>query len=173
MIFSIRTIIRGRVAPDHRLSCSSKLWKQGLMELKQRGDGKRESGAFLLGKNFGERRVIKGFTFYDDLDPHCLDTGIVVFDGTYYSHLWQLCREQELEVVADVHTHPEQAQQSSSDRAHPMIPKAGHIAVIVPNFAQHACHLSELGIYEYQGNHGWQDHSGQDARKFFYIGLWG
>jgi proteasome lid subunit RPN8/RPN11 len=143
------------------------------MELKQRGGGRRESGAFLLGKKNGEQRAITGFRFYDDLDPHCLDTGIVVFDGTYYNQLWQLCREQGLEVVADMHTHPEQAQQSSSDRAHPMIPKAGHIAVIVPNFAQYAFSLSELGIYEYQGNHCWQDHSGQAARKFLYIGLWG
>jgi len=81
MIYSIRATIRGLVAPNHRLSCSSKLWRQGLTELKQRGGGKRESGAFLLGKRNGEQRAITGFTFYDDLDPHCLDTGIVVFDG--------------------------------------------------------------------------------------------
>jgi proteasome lid subunit RPN8/RPN11 len=155
------------------LSCSSKLWRQGLTELKQRGGGKRESGAFLLGKRNGERRAITGFTFYDDLDPHCLDTGIIVFDGAYYNQLWQRCREQGLEVLADVHTHPGQAQQSSSDRTHPMVPKAGHIALIVPHFARHVCHMSELGIYEYQGNHCWQDHSGRDANQFFYVGLWG
>lgn len=173
MTFSIRTTIRGFVAPEHRLSCSSKLWRAGLMELKLRGGGYRESGAFLLGKQYGKRRMITGFAFYDDLDPHCLDTGIVMFDGAYYSRLWQLCREKGQEVIADVHTHPGQARQSPDDRAHPMIAKAGHIALIVPGFAQHTVRMSELGIYEYKGNHCWQNHSGQAASKFFYIGLWG
>src|SRR2546430_11791246 len=105
MSFSIRTTIRGLVAPEHHLSCSSKVWRAGLIELKRRGDGCRESGAFLLGKNYGQRREISDFAFYDDFDPHCLDTGIVVFDGAFYGLLWQRCREEGLEVVADVHTH--------------------------------------------------------------------
>ncbi len=173
MIFSIRTTIRGLLAPKHRLSCSSKLWRDGLMELNLRGGGHRESGAFLFGKRYGDQRVIMDFAFYDDLDPHCLDTGIVVFDGTYYSRLWQLCRERRQEVVADVHTHGGRARQSPDDRANPMIAKPGHIALIVPGFAQHAVRASELGIYQYKGGHCWHDYSGQAASAFFYIGLWG
>ena len=81
MNFSIRAIIRGLVAPNHRLSCPRELWYAGLRELKSRGGGRRESGAFLLGKNYdGIRRVCR-FVYYDDLDPHCLDQGYVVFDG--------------------------------------------------------------------------------------------
>lgn len=173
MTFSIRTTIRGLVAPKHRLSCSANLWQAGLMELKQRGGSYRESGAFLLGKRNGQRRIITDFAFYDDLDPHCLDKGFVVFDGAYYGLLWQRCREKGLAVVADVHTHPGPARQSLDDRANPMIAKAGHIALIVPDFAQHAVRRADLGIYEYQGEHSWQDHSGQTACTFFYIGKWG
>jgi proteasome lid subunit RPN8/RPN11 len=173
MTFSMRAVIRACVAPDHQLSCSARLWRAGLQELAQRGEGKRESGAFLLGERWRSRRRIRRFVCYDDLDPCCLETGIVVFDGAGYGPLWQLCRETGLDVVADVHTHPGLAQQSDADRRHPMVATAGHIAIIVPWFAERVVTPADLGVYEYRGQHSWTDHSGQDARRFFYIGIWG
>ncbi len=141
--------------------------------MRRRGEGRRESGAFLLGDLDGERRAVERFVFYDDLDPRCLDTGIVVFDGSKYPLLWRLCRETGLKVVADVHTHPGPARQSASDRANPMIAKPGHVALIVPDLARRAVGASELGVYEYEGDHRWRDHSGHEAGKFFYVGIWG
>ncbi len=173
MIYSIRASIRERVAPDHRLSCSSRLWRALLHELARRGGGHRESGAFLLGKRVGNRRVVHGFICYDDLDPHCLDKGIVVFDGAGYGLLWQHCRKARLEVVADVHTHGGLAQQSTADQDHPMIATPGHIALIVPGFALRLVGARELGVYEYLGEHRWQSYDGKAAGCFFYIGFWG
>ena len=173
MTFSIRRIIRGLVAPSHGLSCSATLWNEGLKELRRRTEGRHESGAFLLGKCEGDRRAVTRFVYYDDLDPHSLDTGIVVFDGAGYGPLWQLCRETGLTVVADVHTHPGNEGQSCSDRDNPMIAKPGHIAIIVPRFAERVFMPNRLGIYEYEGEHRWHDHSGPAAGEFFYIGYWG
>ena len=170
---SIRTIIRGLVAPEHRLSCPAHLWRAGLAELRRRGDGRRESGAFLLGRRDGQRRAIARFAYYDDLDPRCLDSGIVVFDGAGFPALWSLCREAGLEVVADVHTHPGAPRQSPADRANPMIAQAGHVALIVPDFARRGRRAAELGIYEYAGEHRWRDCGGARAGRFFYIGIWG
>jgi proteasome lid subunit RPN8/RPN11 len=173
MISSIRATIRELVAPERHLTCSAKLWESGLKELKRRSGGYRESGAFLLGCQSDKGRRVSRFVFYDDLDLHCLDTGIVVFDGSGYGPLWKLCRETKLSVVADVHTHPGAPYQSSLDRDNPMIATSGHIALIVPNFAKRMVRQHEIGIYEYLGNHRWHDHSGRAARDFFYIGLWG
>jgi proteasome lid subunit RPN8/RPN11 len=173
MIYFIRASIRERVAPDHRLSCPSRLWRTLLHELARRGGGHRESGAFLLGKRIGGRRVVRGFICYDDLDPHCLDSGIVMFDGAGYGPLWQHCRKARLEVVADVHTHGGPARQSRADRDHPMIATPGHIALIVPEYAQHLVSARELGVYEYLGGHRWQSYDGKLAARFFYIGVWG
>ena len=92
MTFFIRRIIRGFGAPKHRLSCSTRLWKEGLTELRKRTEGVHESGAFLLGYEEEARRKITRFAYYDDFDPRSLDTGIVVFDGSGYGPLWQLCR---------------------------------------------------------------------------------
>lgn len=172
MTFSIRTIIRAFAAPEHRLSCSSKLWRAGLEELRRRGGGRHESGAFLLGRSNGERRRVERFVFYDDLDPHSLDTGIVVFDGAGYGPLWKICRESGLEVIADVHTHEYAPKQSPADRANPMVAARGHVALIVPSFAERVFMPAELGIYEYEGEHHWHEHSGSGAGRFFYVGFW-
>lgn len=174
MISLIQKTMRGFAAPNHKISCSTKLWNEGLLELRKRTEGFHESGAFLLGKDDGARRRITRFAYYDDLDPRSLDTGIVVFDGSGYGPLWQLCRETGLTVVADVHVHPGVARQSHSDRTNPMIANKRHIALIVPDFAERVFRPAELGIYEYKGAHTWNDYSGaQAADDFFYVGFWG
>lgn len=166
-------IIRALVAPNHRLSCPPKLWREGLLELRRRGESLHESGAFLLGTRIGNRRNITRFVYYDDLDPHCLDTGIVVFDGAGYGPLWKLCREAQLEVVADIHTHGGRAVQSTLDRDNPMIARPGHVALIAPYFAEQVLRPIDLGVYEYEGEHRWKDLSGPNAGQYFYMGFWG
>ena len=122
MNFSIAETIRRLLAPRHELSCSWFLWRRLLVCLRERGHGKsRESGAFLLGHHNGRCARITDFVLYDDLDPHCLDTGIVRFDGRYFGVLWAICKERGLSVVADIHVHPGGSQQSESDRTYPMI----------------------------------------------------
>lgn len=170
--YFIRATIRALVAPDHRLSCSSNLWQQGLLELKFRGEGRRESGAFLLGLEDRERRTITRFVFYDDLDQRCLDTGAIVFNGAAYGKLWDLCRATGLTVVADVHTHPGLARQSFIDKRNPMIAQKGHVAIVVPDLARRVFQVNELGVYEYQGSHRWKEFTGKNAAHYFYIG-WG
>ncbi|MGH7618154.1 MAG: hypothetical protein ACREPM_13070 [Gemmatimonadaceae bacterium] len=117
--------------------------------------------------------MVHRFVYYDDLDPNCLESGIVVFDGGGYTPLWALCRETGLQVVADVHTHPGVARQSGADRCNPMIATRGHLAIIVPNFARRDVDAGGLGIYEYLGSHEWIDHSGREASEIFYTGFWG
>src|SRR5687767_171170 len=173
MSFSIRATIRAFVAPNHQLACPAPLWRALLHELRRRGGGHGESGAFLLGRTFGRRRRVESIAFYDDLDPDSLKTGIVVFDGRGYGPLWTHCRETGRTVVADVHTHAGAARQSSLDRDNPMIATAGHVAIIVPSFAQGRVQLADLGIYEYEGAHRWRDLSGPRASHYFYVGFWG
>jgi proteasome lid subunit RPN8/RPN11 len=173
MTFSLRATIREFVAPEHQLSVSSRLWQAGVQELRRRGEGKHESGAFVLGHWQGVQRHMSCFVYYDDLEPHCLNTGVVIFDGSGYGPLWQLCRSTGLSVVADVHTHPGLARQSPDDRAHPMVAQAGHTAIIIPRFATEPVRIEELGIYEYEGNHRWRSYLGSAARRFLYIGRWG
>jgi proteasome lid subunit RPN8/RPN11 len=130
-------------------------WMRLFRELRRRGGGERESGAFLLSKQ-GSRRIIK-FIYYDDLDPTALDTGIVVFHGAGFVPLWDFCRRANMRVVADIHTHRDHwTKQSEADRTHPMIGQKGHVSLIAPYFAQrNLFSLHGVGIFLYVGNHEW------------------
>lgn len=131
------------------------IWWRLIRELRRRGSGQRESGAFLLGIH-GSNQV-SHFICYDDLDSSALETGIITFHGEGFVPLWEFCRARKMRVLADVHTHPDQwTGQSGSDSIHPMIAQSGHIALIVPHFARrHFQSLAGVGIYEYCGNHRW------------------
>jgi hypothetical protein len=132
------------------------VWWRLIRELKCRGGGCRESGAFLLGGS-GARKATH-FICYDDLDPTALDTGIIIFHGEGFVPLWEFCRTHKMRVLADVHSHVGQwIGQSDSDRTHPMICQNGHVALIIPHLAQRWLQsLAGVGIHEYCGDHRWK-----------------
>ena len=164
--------MRRLFAPRHELSCSWFLWRRLRVRLRERGRRRsRESGAFLLGRREGGGAHVVDFVLYDDLDPHALDTGIVRFDGRYFSELWAICKARGLTVVADVHVHPAGSGQSDSDRDHPMISRAGHIALILPNFAAGFQPRREIGVYRYLGAKRWETVPSPERSRFFHIGL--
>jgi len=167
MISSTRDRILAWLVPEHRLRCLRTLWNRMLDELAWRGLGERESGAFLVGRLWGERREILDVVYYDDLAPEALVDGTILFPGGAFGALWRRCRQRRMQVVADIHTHPTVARQSWTDREHPMIAEVGHIALIAPRFARRPFDDRELGIYEYLGGHQWRDRSGASAGRFF------
>lgn len=169
---SIAETIRRLWAPQHEISCSWLLWENLCRQLRERGrSASRESGAFLLGRQNGDKRRIVHFVLYDDLDPRCLDSGIVHFDGRYFSELWSICKDRDLDVVADIHVHPGLAEQSTSDRMNPMISVAGHIAFILPDFARTPMRRQDIGIFRYLGRKQWSRIPPAARDQFLHIGL--
>jgi proteasome lid subunit RPN8/RPN11 len=139
-----------------KLQMTLSLWKKLIKELNKRGEGKRETGAFLLGPKSG--KLITEFICYNDLDPHAFNSGIIIFNGDGYIPLWKKCSEANLKVLADVHTHPgDWTDQSGSDMKYPMVAQAGHIALIIPFFAVKRNQLlNGVGIHEFLGNKKWR-----------------
>lgn len=131
-----------------------RLWFKLLWGLRFRGRGVRESGAFLIGSN----KRVKDVIFYDDLDPHSLDTGIIEFSGIGHLKLWDILKERKMEILADIHTHPgASTQQSYSDQTHPMVRIKGHIALIAPNYGRFPFYKMELcSAYLYLGDFQWR-----------------
>lgn len=172
MTFSAKAIIRALVAPDHGLRCSASLWRSVMTELDRRGARRHEAGVFLLGTTVDDRRVAQDVVFYDDLDANAYSTGVCVLHAPAFAKLWAICRERGLSVVADVHTHGGRAIQSEADRTNPMVARAGHIAIIVPDFARPSTRMRDVGIYEYRGNHMWAERSPRRMSGFFYVGMW-
>ena len=157
--------------PQPLLRIDAQLWQELLSELRGRGDGRRESGAFLLGPDANDRpRYVADVAYYDDLDPTSL-TGGISFSGSAYARLWDECVERGLDVVGDVHTHPGQwVGQSPTDRDHPMLPQAGHVGLIVPHFAEKALAARDVGVHEYLGDGHWRSWLGRAAGRRLQIG---
>jgi hypothetical protein len=134
------------------------LWGRLVRELRKRGRGERESGAFLLGRP-GSGKITK-FICYDDLDERALESGIITFHGPGFVELWNRCEREKLRVMADAHTHPSSwVDQSNSDRTHPMVAQKGHISLILPNYGFGVkWTLKGVGIHEYLCDHRWKSH---------------
>ncbi|MAT67945.1 MAG: hypothetical protein CMJ58_00295 [Planctomycetaceae bacterium] len=142
------------------------LWRRLHRQLRHRGGGMRESGAFLLGDRTrrGVDRV-RRFVCYDDLDPNCLAKGYIEFCAPGFSRLWAECRRWDMDVLGDVHTHPGGSCQSETDRMHPMISEAGHVGVIIPSYAGgSAFRFGDVSVYEYLGDYRWLNWSGSHRR---------
>lgn len=172
MIFSIKAIIRAFAAPNHAVSCRAGYWRRLVGEIERRGGYATEAGAFLLGREVGGRAQVESAVFYDDLDSKAYATGACILHGDAFSKLWSLCRERQQSVLADVHSHPGAGFQSYEDRTNPMVARAGHIALILPDFGRWPIDQSRFGIYEYRGDHEWIDRRPIVAPGFFHTGFW-
>lgn len=148
---------------------SASTWLELMADLRARGRAKRESGAFLLGRAVGQVRLVQRWVAYDVLDPDALSYGYVRLNTQAFTKLWALCEELRLEVVADVHTHPGNPRQSSSDRANPMISQPGHVALIVPNFAQGVVLPYSVSVNIYAGNKRWNSFFGRNAEMLIHL----
>ncbi|WP_395015318.1 hypothetical protein [Dongia sp.] len=85
--------------------------------------------------------------------------------------VWERCRALRQDVVADVHTHPMGFGQSAIDQANPMMPEVGHLALIVPRYANKLYFPGDIGMYEFRGRDGWLDHS-HLGQTFFKLKGW-
>ncbi|MGD0021269.1 MAG: hypothetical protein ABSC54_03100 [Smithellaceae bacterium] len=150
------------------------LWALMVLELRQRGAGKGESGAFLLGRRQGFSAQATNYICYDDLDPQACRYGAVTFHAAGYADLWQYCREKKVEVLADVHTHPgKSVEQSPIDRRNPMVPVVGHIATILPNYGYTPWwSLRDVGVYEYLGDLKWRAYGPSEKRRPIRLTIW-
>ena len=149
------------------------LWLRLVGDLHARGRGSRESGAFLMGRKNAASRSVVSYICYDDLDRNAL-TGIVEFHRAGFSKLWDICREQGLQVLADVHTHPGgDVRQSSLDKANPMLPVRGHVALIVPRFGKTPkWSLSLIGVYRFEGAGQWESFKPTDENCPVRLSFW-
>jgi proteasome lid subunit RPN8/RPN11 len=145
------------------------LWVGLLEHLRRRGGGIRESGAFLLGNMVGARRGVSDFIPYEHLQDDALNEDFVALRADSFSKLWAECDRRRMSVVADVHTHRFGPQQSMSDRVNPMMALAGHVALIVPRFAQGLVNVEDLGAHVYRGAHRWTSYFGRDTRQIVKI----
>lgn len=152
------------------VSISKRQWSVLVRQLARRGQRRRESGAFLLGR-LSDRPTsthvawpVSDVTYFDDLDADCLTGGITF---TRFDALWEVCRARRATVIADVHTHPgDWVEQSQIDSSNPMISSLDHVAIILPNYANGRPKPTDSGVYRHLGGKNWAaDHASFEVRE--------
>ena len=152
-----------------RLSFKKQQWDDLIADLRARGQGRRESGAFLLGRvRPGVKEVVMWLP-YDEMDPSSLNYDYVRIRTLSFSKLWNSCEANRLVVVGDIHTHPLGPRQSPSDKANPMVSVAGHIALIAPRFAIGNVAPIDVSVNVYLGAGKWASHEGQQAASLIVL----
>ena len=161
--------LRGVSDMQNQLVIKRRLWESLTSHLRRQGQGVRESGAFLLGSIISNQRQIQDFLPYERLQADALHDDYVALNSTSFAKLWAQCRAKTLSVVGDVHTHRFGPQQSISDKANPMIARQGHMAIIIPRFAQGIVRPVDLGVHNYCGSHQWSSVFGDDVNQQFSV----
>lgn len=139
------------------------VWNALMEDLRVRGQGRRESGAFLLAGADAATPVITSWLPYDELAPESLAYAYVRLESEAFTRLWTFCAEEQVKVVADIHTHPTGPGQSASDKKYPMVAFAGHVALIAPWFAQRSPTPYDVSLNVYQGGGKWLNYYHHEA----------
>lgn len=134
-----------------------------MTDLAERGRGERESGAFLLARKGDAGNTVHAWITYEMLDEQSLQHDYIRLDSRAFTRLWAHCDARNLTVVGDVHTHPLGPRQSPSDRQHPMIALAGHVALVVPQFAIGDPRPEDVSFNVYLGGGRWASFYGPKA----------
>lgn len=146
------------------------LWLELTGHLNRASAGSQESGAFLLGSidDAGGRNAAS-FVPYDQLDVAALHEQAVRVRTAAFSRLYDICGQRGQRVIADIHAHPRSAWPSGIDKANPMMAVAGHMALIVPNYASLPVRLELMTVNIYLGPGQWFTASGRDVNKHLEI----
>lgn len=153
------------------LMIPKKLWTTTLRLLRERSAGFRESGALFLGKisPLGERMATRAIA-YHDLDDDRASEGFLEISEAAKHQLYGLLEDENLRLVAMVHTHPSQwVGLSTIDQANKISSKVGFWSIVLPNFGQQPWEIQHTGFH-IREDHGWQQLDSHLRDQLFRVG---
>lgn len=150
----------------HIISIPAYIWDETVRGLAGRSQGLRESGCIWAGKRNELTWTVKEVVFLDDLPGVRRHQLYHRMPRVAINKLFELLREKDLQIIADLHTHPtDWVELSDTDKIHPIEYRIGLIAIVFPNFAQFPHTFINLGVHEYLGSSEWQRLSLSEVNK--------
>lgn len=90
-------------------------------------------------------------------------TGPALF--RFNSWLW----ERRLELIAQVHSHPEEAYLSETDLEYPIATRVGNFSIVIPDFGRADLTIDDVAVFRYGAVGSWKELSGDAKRAMFVI----
>jgi len=142
------------------------LWWLAWDGLRNRGQGWHETACVWAGHRSGQEERVVEIIFLDDLP------GVESFElqhrtsRTATEILFEMLRQKQLSIIADVHTHPEDwVDLSRVDQAHPIEYRPGLTALVLPYYASREPSINATGVHIYCGKGRWRRLTKRMAEK--------
>lgn len=139
------------------------LWQLTWAGLAQRGSGKVEAFCVWAGDRTSSSLQVKEVIFLDDLPGV---QGFPLFhkiSREAVARLFEILKSKSLDLIADVHTHPEEwVDLSQIDQENPLEYRVGFYSVVLPYFGKSDPSLDLTGLHRYTGSLKWKTLSAQE-----------
>ena len=94
------------------------------------------------------------------------DSGVAVrVDGDELFRMNVWLHQNQLQLVAQIHSHPGAAYHSDTDDDYAIMTTVGGLSIVVPNFGRDAIRLEECAVYRLDARQGWVDLSVANAPR--------
>jgi hypothetical protein len=101
---------------------------------------------------------------------HLLEGGVCVSVGPEELHRINVSLfENQMTLIAQIHTHPTDAYHSETDDAYPIATTVGSVSIVIPYFARQPFALSRCAVYRLCPQRGWVDLTPQEASRLIHI----
>lgn len=85
-----------------------------------------------------------------------LEEGLIyVVDGKELHRISLELFDTDMQLIAQIHSHPGEAYHSETDDAYPIVTVLGGVSVVVPNFARGGLNISEWAVYRFLPETNW------------------
>lgn len=78
--------------------------------------------------------------------------------------------ENKLSIIAQIHSHPNEAYHSDTDDAYPIVATKGGISIVVPRFAVDSVDIKNWAVYRLSSENDWIELSYSETEKIIQIG---
>lgn len=78
--------------------------------------------------------------------------------------------ENNLTIIAQIHSHPNEAYHSETDDAYPIVATKGGISIVVPRFAEDSIDIKNWAVYRLSSENRWVELSYSETKKIIQIG---
>jgi hypothetical protein len=139
-----------------------------LRVLKEFGSRHLEGLVLWLGK-LEEGRAHVTLAFTPEQEGISSDDGLAYFvSGEALFQLNQSLAESGLRLIAQVHSHPQEAYHSEADDEYAIVTEDGGLSLVVPDFGNALAHPASWAVYRLSGRE-WQELSTEQARSLFHV----
>jgi hypothetical protein len=136
-----------------------------------RAAGQRGAEAFVLwvGTRDGTSFTVKA-AYVPSQTGYLTETGVCVIvraDELHRLNVWLY--EQQLELIAQIHSHPTDAYHSETDDAYPIATRIGSFSLVIPDFAAAPFRLEDVAAYRLTAAGRWTELSLAEKRTIFHL----